>query len=123
MEHVHSILLIKKDDKFLTYYDNRWEINMFPNIKGNKIEDIKKKMKYDFNVDNCNVKFLFDKVHEKYSYPNKEMRTYHHYFYEVELDADINDGLYTSLEHLLLDDKVVLRNSDIIHYVKEYYNK
>ena len=68
MEHVHSILLIKKDDKFLTYYDNRWEINMFPNIKGNKIEDIKKKMKYDFNVDDCNVKFLFDKVHEKYSY-------------------------------------------------------
>ena len=41
---------------------------------------------------------MFDKVHEKYSIPNKEKRTYHHYFYEV--DKDIN-GEYFSLNELL----------------------
>ena len=46
---------------------------------------------------------MFDKVHEKYSIPNKETRTYHHYFYEV--DKDIN-GEYFSLNELLQKEKV-----------------
>mgnify|MGYP000952564515 CR=1 FL=1 len=82
MEHVHSIILIKRGDKYLNYFDERWGMYLFPNIKGNDIEEIKNK--YNTN----NVKYLFDKVHEKYSIPNKETRTYHHYFYEV--DKDIN---------------------------------
>lgn len=24
MEHIHSIILIKKDNKYLNYYDDRW---------------------------------------------------------------------------------------------------
>ena len=66
MEHVHSIILIKKGDKYLNYFDERWGMYLFPNIKGNDIEEIKDK--YNTN----NVKYLFDKVHEKYSIPNKE---------------------------------------------------
>ena len=53
MEHVHSIIIIKKDNKFLNYFDDRWRMYLFPNIKGNDIEEIKKK--YDTN----NVKLLF----------------------------------------------------------------
>lgn len=66
MEHVHSIILIKRGDKYLNYFDERWGMYLFPNIKGNDIEEIKNK--YNTN----NVKYLFDKVHEKYSIPNKE---------------------------------------------------
>ena len=68
MEHIHSIILIKKGEKYLNYFDERWGMYLFPNIKGNNIEEIKAK----YNTDN--VKYLFDKVHEKYSVPNKKKK-------------------------------------------------
>ena len=114
MEHVHSILIIKKNNKFLNYYDERWKIYLFPNMKGNNIEEIKNK----YNTDN--VKLLFDKVHDKYSVSHKEIRTYHHYFYEV--DADIN-GEYFTLEELINDSDIKKYNEDIIKYIDEYYKK
>ena len=43
MEHVHSIIIIRKDNKFLNYFDERWNMYLFPNIKGNNVEDIKSK--------------------------------------------------------------------------------
>ena len=112
MEHVHSIILIKKGEKYLNYFDERWEMYLFPNIKGNNIEEIKAK----YNTDN--VKYLFDKVHEKYSVPNKEKRTYHHYFYEVDNDVD---GEYFSLNELLQKEKVKENNGDIIKFIEEFY--
>ena len=33
MEHVHSIILIKRGDKYLNYFDERWGMYLFPNIK------------------------------------------------------------------------------------------
>ena len=113
MEHVHSIILIKRGDKYLNYFDERWGMYLFPNIKGNNIEEIKNK----YNTDN--VKYLFDKVHDKYSIPNKEKRTYHHYFYEV--DEDIA-GEYFSLNELLQKEKVKENNGDIIKFIEEFYN-
>ena len=113
MEHVHSIILIKRGDKYLNYFDERWGMYLFPNIKGNDIEEIKNK--YNTN----NVKYLFDKVHEKYSIPNKEKRTYHHYFYEV--DKDIN-GEYFSLNALLKKEKVKENNGDNIKFIEKCYN-
>lgn len=112
MEHVHSIIIIRKEDKFLNYFDKKWKIHLFPNIKGNSVEEIKEK----YNTDN--VKLLFDKVHEKYSIPHKEEKTYHHYFYEVEADVD---GEYFSIEELLKDSKVKRYNEDIINYINNYY--
>lgn len=113
MESIHSIIIVKKDDKFLNYYDERWGMYLFPNIKGNNIDEIKEK----YNTDN--VKFLFDKVHDKYSVSHSENRTYHHYFYEVVSDID---GEYFTLDELLKDPKIKENNSDIIEFIKEYYN-
>ncbi len=113
MEHVHSILIKKEGNKFINYYDKRWNMYLFPNIKGNNVEDIKNKFKCE------NVKFLFDKVHDKYSIPNDEIKTYHHYFYEI--DSDIEGELFT-LDELLCMDKVKENNSDIISFIKEFYN-
>lgn len=113
MEHTHSIIIIKKDNKFLNYYDDNWKMYLFPNLKGNDIEEIKNK--YNTN----NVKLLFDKVHEKYSVSHNETRKYHHYFYQV--DTDIN-GEYFTLEELINDPKVKKYNEDIVNYIKDYYN-
>ena len=86
---------------------------LFPNIKGNNIDEIKEK--YNTN----NVSFLFDKEHDKYSVSHGENRTYHHYFYEVESDID---GEYFTLDELLEDPKVKENNSDIIGFIREYYD-
>lgn len=113
MESIHSIIIIKKDNKFLNYYDNRWNMYLFPNIKGNDIEDIKNKYHTD------NVKYLFDKVHNKYSISHNKNKKYHHYFYEV--NANNISGKYFTLDELLADSKIKENNSDIISFIEEYY--
>lgn len=113
MEHVHSIIIVKKDNKYLNYFDENWGIYLFPNIKGNNIDEIKKM----YNTDD--VVLLFDKVHDKYSPNHKEIRTYHHYFYEVNKEVN---GEYFTLDELLDDPEVKKYNEDIINYIKDYYN-
>ena len=113
MESIHSIIIIKKENKYLNYFDNRWNMYLFPNLKRNNIDTIKDYYQTD------NVKLLFDKVHEKYSVPNKKIKTYHHYFYEVKEKVE---GEYFTLEELLTLPNVEKYNSDIITFIKEYYN-
>ena len=55
MKSIHSIIIIKKGNKYLNYYDNRWGMYLFPNIKGNNIEEIKKL----YNTDNVKLSSLF----------------------------------------------------------------
>ena len=112
MEHVHSIIIIRKGNKFLNYYDDRWNMYLFPNIKGNDIKEIEKM----YNT--SNIKLLFDKVHDKYSIPHDKIKTYHHYFYEVDKNID---GEYFTLDELLTYSKVKENNEDIINFIKEYY--
>ena len=120
MEHIHSIIIVKKDNKYLNVYDNRWDMLLFPNIKGNNLEDIIKYIEDNFGIKikTDNIKLLFDKVHEKYSVYHKENRVYHHYFYEVNVDIK---GNYYSLDELLSYEKVKMNNSDIIGYIEDYY--
>lgn len=120
MEHVHSIIIVKKDNKYLNIYDKRWDMLLFPNIKGNNIEDIVKYIEENFgtSIKRDNIKLLFDKVHEKYSVYHKEKRKYHHYFYEINADVE---GNYYSLDELLSYEKVKMNNSDIIEYIENYY--
>lgn len=112
MEHIHSIIIIKKENKYLNYFDTRWGMYLFPNMKGNNIDAIKEK------YETANVRLLFDKVHKKYSIPNNEIKTYHHYFYKVNTEID---GEYFTLEELLKDSKIKENNEDIINFIKEYY--
>ena len=87
---------------------------MFPNLKGNDIDQIKKQ----YNT--SNVKFLFDKVHDKYSVSHNEVRTYHHYFYEVDSKVD---GDFFTLDELLKDPKIKENNGDVIQFISEYYRQ
>lgn len=115
MENIHSILLIKKENKYLNYYDERWKMYLFPNIKGNNIKEIENK------YHTKNIKFLFDKVHEKYSVSHGENRVYHHYFYELNIDNI--EGEYFTLDELLNNPKVKENNGDVISFIKEYYKE
>ena len=112
MEHIHSIIIIRRGDKYLNYFDDKWGMYLFPNIKGNDIKNIKDKYATD------KVKLLFDKVHDKYSISHDEIRTYHHYFYEVEAKVA---GEYFALNELLEDPKINKYNKDIINFIKDYY--
>jgi len=40
VEHISSIILIKKDNKYLDYYDERLNMYLFPNMKENDKENI-----------------------------------------------------------------------------------
>ena len=79
MEHVHLIIIVKKDNKYLNIYDKRWDMLLFPNIKGNSVADIINYIENNFgtSIKTNNIKLLFDKVHEKYSVYHKEKRKYH----------------------------------------------
>lgn len=59
---------------------------------------------------------MFDKVHDKYSKPNKEVKTYHHYFYEVDKNIE---GEYFTLDELLSKEKVKENNAGCYTIYKE----
>ena len=40
MEYIRSIILIKKDNKYLDYYDERLNMYLFLNMKENDMENI-----------------------------------------------------------------------------------
>lgn len=112
MESIHSIIVIRRGDKYLNYFDDRWGLYMFPSIKGNDIDEIKKK------YNSCNVKYLFDVVHDKYSVPYDKVKTYHHYFYEVLEDVP---GEYFTFSELLDMNGVKEYNGDIIKFIRDFY--
>ena len=58
MEHISSIILIKKDNKYLDYYDERLNMYLFLNMKENDKENIlNSKLVYNNNkfVNEINV--------------------------------------------------------------------
>ena len=125
MEHEHSIIIIRKENKYLNIYDERWQMNLFPNIKGHEEKKIKEYVEDELSIPIKEIKYLMEKHHEKYSLSHKENRKYHHYFYEVipsTLEKQEKGNFYT-LEELLKDPKEKENNEDIINYIKEYYEK
>lgn len=58
MEYIRSIILIKKDNKYLDYYDERLNMYLFLNMKENDMENIlNSKLVYNNNkfVNEINV--------------------------------------------------------------------
>lgn len=121
--NIHAIIIIKYNNKYLQYYDKRWDSLLFLNTKLNEeftdmdiINYVEKTL--DKKVINC----IFSKYieHSKYSISHNEMRNYKHYFYIVKLDdynVD-NDYKYLSIEELENNKRAMEVNSDIINIVK-----
>ena len=138
MERRHAIIIIKNSkNEYLQYFDQNWNSYLFLNCKIESELDIKKienVIKKKLNINNVEIIYKFDKIHTKFSESDKISKKYHHYFYEVickELDDiifnkrfEIDDIKYKwySYNELLKDERIQEVNSDIVEYIKEYYN-
>ena len=131
MERKHAIIIIKNEkNEYLQYYDKRWESYLFPNCKieeamnYNKIKENIAKM-YGIKIESINYKM--DKIHTKFSESDKIEKTYHHYFYECEIENNLKNSdvqfKWFSMEGLLEDERIKKVNSDIVGYVKELNEK
>lgn len=144
-QYSHSIVLIKNTfekypNKYLVYYDTRWDCWFFPNWhtmedvqenKKNIIEHISQDLKVDRNQ--ISISYLFSKVREKYSHSFKKSKVYDHSFYKVDIEKEellklkINqevliDGRkykWMSIADMENSDNILKKNGDIIYFVKE----
>lgn len=143
-EYPHSIILIKntfenKPNKFLVYYDARWNCKLFLNYKTFKnydenIKNIKNNLGMDLKIDEGDIRcaFEFDKVHTKYSVSAGKEKCYLHSFYkcvinnfnnkitEDEFTIDGKKYYWMSISEMEADKRIMEVNSDVVKMVKEH---
>lgn len=139
--HPHSIILIKDDfsknpNRFLVYYDVRWNCKLFVNFHtaGNSdtenIQNINKHIRAELKTPPLSCVYLFDKLHSKYSASAKRNKYYHHKFYKLILSnnnvtcqdnftIDGKDFSWMSIAQMEKDKEIMAKNSDIVNFVKE----
>lgn len=132
----HAIIILQKGDKYLQYYDERWESFLFLNCKVENEKDISKiketvAEKLNIGEEELNVSYVMNKIHSKFSESAKIMKTYQHYFFIVnfpKLPIDmLEDEFFVSetrfkwfsMEELEQDERIQQVNSDIVTFVKE----
>ena len=128
-EHKHTILIIKNKDKYLQYFDERWNSYLFLNTKVQGSVNEKELIKFieeRFNIKDVTVEYKFDKVHSKYSPTANKEKTYHNYFYLVKANIPEEDFTmdninykWLSMNYLETDKKIQEMNSDIVSFIKE----
>lgn len=138
--HNHSIIAIKDtykefSNKFLVYDDSKWDCKLFPNYKSNQnnekfiVDHISHELK--IREADISIRYLSQKIHEKYSQNHKEQRVYCHklYFITIKQFPDIMksnsfeiDGVqyyWMSISEMEKDNRIREVNQDIVDFVKE----
>ena len=103
LEHKHTILIIKNNDKYLQYFDERWNSYLFLNTKVQGSVNEKELIKFieeRFNIKDVTVEYKFDKVHSKYSPTANKEKTYHHYFYLVKANIPEEDFTIDNINYV-----------------------
>lgn len=134
-EKRHAIIIIKKDNEYLQYYDERWSGHLFLNCKlkdENDITNIKDMARTVIGPNKkIKINFLWDIVHTKFSESAKIYKLYHHYFFQVntaklpqymlEKEFVLNGIKYRwfSMDELKSDPRIQEINSDIVGWIKE----
>lgn len=141
MEHKHAIIIIKNDKSdYLQYFDDRWDSFLFPNCKLS--DDNYSKLifdslinKYQLPLKDVKVEYLMDKVHDKFSESAKQIKTYHHYFYEVhfaKLPSNMSSNKFIlgdrqfawfDVKDLENNKRIQQVNSDIVEFIKQLETK
>lgn len=121
---IHAIIIIKNKDKYLQYYDERWDSYLFPNMKlKNQFTDIDiiEYVENNLNKKVIDCTFIKNIIHSKYSVSHKEVREYNHYFYLVNIDNYDFDSNYKffSMDELKNNKRIMEVNSDIVSYIEE----
>ena len=127
----------KFPNRFLVYEDKRWDCDFFLNYKENPNnenfikEHISRELKID--MDDIELTFVAQKIHDKYSETAKENKVYSHKFYMADIksfpeymkadsfECDGRSYHWRSLAELELDDNVQKKNLDILNFVKELF--
>ena len=136
--HNHSIVAIKDTfndhpNRYLVYYDSRWNCNLFPNFKENiNNEDfIINGIRNALKIDDVSVQFITQRIHEKYSESHEEMRLYQHRLYictigqftdRLKNDEFEIDGIkyfWKTIQEMENDGRTDSVNRDILEWVKE----
>ena len=136
LEHKHTILIIKNNDKYLQYFDERWNSYLFLNCKCENNKDIAKisdTVLEKLGIKPLKIDYLFTKIHSKYSVKHEKMREYEHYFYLVDIGTEFIDKKefvinntkfkWLSMEELENDPEIMQINGDIIGFIKEWFTK
>ena len=121
---LHAIIIIKNKEKYLQYYDERWDSYLFPNMKLKKQFtdiDIIEFVENNLNKKVIDCTFIKNIIHSKYSVSHKEVREYNHYFYLVNIDNYDFDNTYKffSMDELKNNKRIMEVNSDIVSYIEE----
>lgn len=139
----HSIIVVRDtfrphSNKYLVYYDPRWDCKLFlnyhttPSIDEN-IANINRHLSMDFKVDESNVQgtWWFHELHEKYSESHKKNRLYDHNFYEFkfkifpeqmeadEFEIDGRHYYWMSMAEMEQDNRIIAVNADILSMIKK----
>lgn len=137
--HPFSIIVIKDTfnkypNRFLVYYDNRWDCNLFINYRTleNNINNIKTKLSSDLKVDTkyIDVDFVYEEIYRKYSVSDKINKFYEHKFYYViikkykdilksdKFEIDGKKYSWMTINEMEHDEKIIEKNMDVVNIIK-----
>lgn len=138
--HNHSIVIIKDTfnkypNRMLVYDDTRWECKLFLNYKENPNNEsfIKQHLSQELKIElsDIDLRYLGQKIHEKFSESAKVNKVYSHKFYlatirnfseimkQDEFECDKKQYYWKSVAELEQDGNVLRKNKDILEFVKE----
>ena len=130
----HAIIVIKNNNRYLQYYDLRWDSYLFLNCKlldNNMLEIVTDFVSKSLNIDKkyIKAKYIDFKIHKKFSESAKVEKEYTHYFYQVEVLDNLpsNDFIINNIQYkwftyneLLNNKRIMTVNSDIVGFIKEF---
>ena len=141
IQHNHSLVALKdsfstKGNRFLVYYDERWDCKLFLNYKTSDYDNeayIIENISTDLGIAKRNIscKYITSKVQEKYSVSHNENRVYNHRLYEINIqkfpeamrkDDFVWNGkhyYWMTIENMEKDNRIMSVNMDVLDFVKE----
>lgn len=145
MEHPFSIIGICDTynayaNRFLLYYDSRWKCYLFPNGRTQEDSDRnEEQLKRDISralkvpESTLSIEKTGERIHQKYSVSDREMKWYHHTFYWMKVEEFPEEARKTefviegmtyrwmTIAEMEKDKRIQEVNGDVVAIVKELY--
>lgn len=140
IQHAYSIVAVKDTfnkypNRFLLYYDERWNCKFFFNYKtvDNDEDNIKSRLSRELKIkeNNISMQFKTEKIQKKYSVSHKEDRVYDHRVYYAtiskytdhvmsdEFEIDGKKFFWMSIQDMERDERIQEVNSDVVGLIKD----
>ena len=138
--HPFSIIAIKDSfnnysNRFLVYYDERWDCKLFPSYKtvDNNEDNIKIRLSNELKVgkDCISLEYKTYEIHRKFSVSNNETRVYDHRAYSATLknfsammkgdtfEIDGKKYFWMTISDMEKDERIMEVNSDVVSFIKK----